>query len=517
MNGEGGAIWPPPLRLNKRFCRIIIAALTTVIITAIIIWRDPNGSLATFLPFPYYRIRETSTPDYFSTTSSFSPAVVDHPSSKSIDELCVTFPKHLLKTIQPVLKMGHSENGAKVEAQFQSVSACFEKEDLLIFSDLGETINGRYVIDILADLPASYYIDNPDWTNYVWLKEMKANGTLDSDAAAMKRINGWILDKYKFLPMVERAWKTKPGKAFYIFFETDTLVQTCPSIIFTDFNSYIFWDNMFRFLQTFDPDEAIYMGSPSPGREQEREDRDNIKTFFANGGPGFVLSRGAIKALLHRRVDANEQYIELPLTEKWLPNLRGECCGDSAIGWALWNISIPLQGYWPMFNPHPLHGIPFSDLYWCQPPLTLHKTKPEDMKNLWKWEFGQRELGRPLLYADLWRFHHPGQPSYIDNWDNGSWDGWDAPEDAGIDSPEACESFCLDFKNCVQWSWRNNEKKCIAMRSIRYGEKLVKGNGSQFEAVGIKAGWIVDRVEQFRKDKRCEVAQWVGPSVQRIF
>lgn len=132
------------------------------------------------------------------------------------------------------------------------------------------------------------------------------------------------------------------------------------------------------------------MGSPSPGRHDPKKD---IKTWFANGGPGFVLSRGAIRELLRRKAGPSGQYLEPSLTEKWLPLLKPECCGDSVVGWALWNVSVPLQGYWPMFNPHPLHGIPFSDLYWCQPVLTLHKTAPEDMVDLWKWEFGRRELG----------------------------------------------------------------------------------------------------------------------------
>jgi hypothetical protein len=154
--------------------------------------------------------------------------------------------------------------------------------------------------------------------------------------------------------------------------------------------SYVFWDNAFRFLQTFDPDAPLYMGSPSPGRHDVKQD---IRTWFANGGPGFVLSRGAMKALLVRKTTPYGQYVEPPAAEKWLPMLRDDCCGDSVTGWALWNVSVPLRGYWPLFNPHPLHSIPFSDRYWCQPVMTLHKTRPEDMVNVWRWEFAQRQLG----------------------------------------------------------------------------------------------------------------------------
>lgn len=140
------------------------------------------------------------------------------------------------------------------------------------------------------------------------------------------------------------------------------------------------------------------MGSPSPGREMVPDDPDNNdKIWFANGGPGFALSRGAVKALLFQGVDGDGKPDKRPPSERYLPDLRGDCCGDSVLGWELWQMDIPLQGYWPLFNPHPMHSVPYSDLYWCQPLLTLHKTKPEDMRPLWNWEADQRPLQVNIL------------------------------------------------------------------------------------------------------------------------
>lgn len=206
------------LMLNKRFSRIIIAGLAFVSFVVFLVWYD-RPRVATLIPM----LHEDKIPEFypFETTSSFFPVQVD-PSNQTTEELCATFPKHLLQTIQPVLKMGHGEKRAKIEAQLDSVSACFGNEELLVFSDLDEEIRGQEVIDILADLPASYYYDNPDFQNYVWQREMKINGTLDFDKEATARVNGWILDKYKFLTMIERAWRTKPNKDFYFFYETDT-------------------------------------------------------------------------------------------------------------------------------------------------------------------------------------------------------------------------------------------------------------------------------------------------------
>lgn len=198
-----------------------------------------------------------------------------------------------------------------------------------------------------------------------------------------------------------------------------------------------------------------------------------------------------------------------PLVEKWATLAKEDCCGDSVLGWALWDIGIPLMGLWPMFNPHSLHGIPYSDKYWCQPVLSLHGTKPDDMRRLWVWEFEKRSLNRPLLYSDLWEFHHPSEPAVLDNWDNGDWDGWVAPSSSVV-SAEDCEQFCMGAETCVQWLWRGREKKCVAMRSIRFGEKAAAD-------ADVRSAWVVDRVRHFRHQRKCDQVQWVRPSTKRIY
>ncbi|KAG7101418.1 hypothetical protein HYQ44_019079 [Verticillium longisporum] len=79
---------------------------------------------------------------------------------------------------------------------------------------------------------------------------------------------------------------------------------------------------------------------------------------------------------------------------------------------------VTLSGLWPLFNPHSLHAVPFSDKYWCQPVVALHKTRPADMEELWRWEHANRKHEKPILYRDLFEFHHPGQPSTRADWDN---------------------------------------------------------------------------------------------------
>ncbi|KAG5914811.1 hypothetical protein E4U53_004591, partial [Claviceps sorghi] len=446
------------------------------------------------------------------STSRFAPVSVVDAATASNEDLCSSFPKDMLNVVQPVLKVGHSENRERLAAHFNTTSSCFGRDELLIVSDLDEMVHGHRAVDVLGDLPAGYYnlSGNPDFRHYVSQRDMRRTGTLNPET--QKLIDGWILDKYKFLPMVERAWLTRPGRAFYFFYEPDT---------------YVFWDNVFRFLEEYDPDTPIYMGSPSPGRHDEAR---HVRTWFANGGPGFVLSRGAVKALLHRRADANGRYVDAALADRWQHVVAGECCGDSVVGWALWNAGVQVQGYWPMFNPHPLHGIPFSDLYWCQPVLTLHKTLPRDAHALWRWEYAQRRLHRPLLYADVWQLQHPGRPSSLDNWDNGDWDRWDPPAEALVHGAETCEQYCRGQDRCVQWTWRGgDEKRCILMSSIRYGtprgpeyvdeggtrETIPSdppGRNTSRKWVDYTSGWIEARITEWREQRKCEEVHWVGPS-----
>lgn len=142
------------------------------------------------------------------------------------------------------------------------------------------------------------------------------------------------------------------------------------------------WDNLFRFLDQFDPAFPLYLGSPSPGAALE----DEKKVWFAYGGAGFVLSRGAMDKLLQRKVGIQGMFMQPTLSQEYMPLIAGDCCGDSALGLVLYNKGVLLSGLWPMFNAHSLQGVPFGDRHWCQPVISMHKSLMTDMKGLAKWE-----------------------------------------------------------------------------------------------------------------------------------
>lgn len=233
----------------------------------------------------------------------------------------------------------------------------------MIFSDRDQMVGSHRAYDILADLPASYKWNNSDFDVYYGAP---AKGP---DKAAP----GHRLDRYKFLPMIERTHQMNPTADWFVFLEADT---------------YIVWDNLFRLLEHFDPNVPLYMGSPSPGRGGKK----GQTTWFAFGGTGVVLSSAAMNKLVARDTGSYGEYTQPSLTEKYEEVVKSDPCGDSVLGWALYEAGVELSGFWPMFNPHPFNSIPFSDAYWCQPLISTHRSSPDEMRAFSKWE-AQRGWG----------------------------------------------------------------------------------------------------------------------------
>lgn len=315
------------------------------------------------------------------TVSRFRPVARPVGNDTPTADLCAAFPQRLVRDlVQPVLRTGYLDVPARVEAQFASVSACVE--DLLIFSDADGDLAGRPVYDVLADLPDAYRDGSPEFANYTRLHALHDQGALRKGAADAQPVDGWVIDKFKFLPMVEQAWAMRPHKPWYFFYETDT---------------YVVWDNLFRFLENLDASQPFYIGSPSPGGRKNDE-----KSYFAYGGSGFILSQAAVRKLLHRKAGRDGDYLEGSLSQRWEDRVRHDCCGDSVLGWALLHVGVRVSGFWPMMNPYPLERLPYSSGHWCQPVLTLHKTQPEEMVKLWRWEQTRRERSVGLAFSFSW-------------------------------------------------------------------------------------------------------------------
>jgi Fringe-like len=311
------------------------------------------------------------------------------------DPNCADFPHDRLADVQVVLRIGSTQPFDQISSHITNITNCIS--NLVIISDKKEKIGEDFwSYDIIADLPKVYWegIDNNHADETSGLRAYTSIHGAESSWEMGKHVGdqlthreGWLLDRFKFLPMVEYAYDINPQAKWFFFVEADT---------------YIVWDTFFRLIDRYDSEQPWYMGSPAPGRDLENGER----TYFAYGGNGFILSRPAIKKLLHRDIIVDEpgnmNRTEPPLTEKWADLVKSDCCGDSVLGFALANKGIFLSGLYPLFVPHALHGIPFGPSgkpYWCQPVLSMHKTWPGDVPMLSQFlKDRQNEVGCHFFY-----------------------------------------------------------------------------------------------------------------------
>lgn len=203
-------------KLIKRY--IVLAAALTFALSILRLYRPAHRKPKLEGP-PILTWPQVQEPYDAVTTSEFRPVAMDP--RNTIEELCESFPRHLLETIQPILRTGFLDPPARMPTQFDSVSACFQPGDLLIFSDAPDTIHGHEVIDILANLPDTYH-EFSDFQPYLELARLRDNGTAEANPESLESIDGWRLDKFKFLPEIEQAWLRKPNRDFYVFYESDT-------------------------------------------------------------------------------------------------------------------------------------------------------------------------------------------------------------------------------------------------------------------------------------------------------
>ncbi|KAF2874295.1 hypothetical protein BDV95DRAFT_487700 [Massariosphaeria phaeospora] len=405
---------------------------------------------------------------------------------------CAVFPRYLLKKIQVVLKVGAADHWSRTDAQLSSVIKCIS--NVLVASDRLHTYGPKLEAhDVLAPLPPESYMHEDDYAVYASQKNASVKDLRQGH-------EGWKIDKYKFLPQVEQAVQANADAEWFVFLESDT---------------YIFWDNVFRLLENYDHTHPYYFGSPSPGRVYP--DTDGQKNWFAYGGAGFVLSNAAA----HRLVDRKRNSLGLKgprVTDEYREDVLHDCCGDSVLGYALHDkAGVDISGLWPMFNPHPLAGVPFGKWYWCEPVISLHKTAPEDFLKLWQWENKRDRRTGPLLYRDLATYHHLDTFTQRQNWDAADFDGFTEPDNSPAHtSLAACSAACTANAACFQYTWHGQH--CYMARSMRLGHsKAPDGVHDEVDRAYV-SGWDVVKIERWRREHMCaEGPHWVKPSVKRIF
>lgn len=386
---------------------------------------------------------------------------------------CKGFPHSIFDKIQVVVKIGAPEARTKLTKQLATNTACVK--DVLIFSDYEEEVDGHYVYDALTNLKEAEWADNPDYDVYKQNKAAK-----DKGESLRRSSEGWKLDKYKFLPMMDMTWEMRPQKDWFVFIEAD---------------SYVFWDNLFRWLAHLDPEKALYMGSPI-WRVTPPE------PTFAHGGSGIILSRAGLKKLVRPR----DYSCEIAGCTQYGFNLKDKCCGDAVLSDVFDARGISIRGYWPMLNGEKPTTVRYGkDEQWCEPLIIMHHINETDQGELWDWEM-RRDSSDPVIFEDFWHWQEHLIPAYRTDWTV-------LPEgdllkaidgEAAAASPRACELGCIKKKWCYQWQHRTGE--CEHTPWIRVGRQQIPGKDGE----PCVSGTIMKRVADFKaRMPHCQNAHWV--------
>ncbi|GAM87217.1 hypothetical protein ANO11243_052390 [Dothideomycetidae sp. 11243] len=390
----------------------------------------------------------------------------------SPDARCANFPRGIFDKIQIVVKIGAPEARSRLAAQLVYNAACVQ--DLLIFSDYEEQLGQHHIHDALANLRPSEWAGNVDRDIYTQIQTAK-----DAGDHLLRSTQGWKLDKYKFLPMMDMTWQMRSHKDWFVFIEADT---------------YVFWDNLFRWLAHLNPETALYMGSPV---WSERT--------FAHGGSGIILSRHGLQKLVRPR----GYDCKVAGCTQYGFDLDSRCCGDEVLADALRTRGISLTGFWPMINGEKPATVRYGrEEQWCEPIISMHHVNETDQAEMWNWEM-RRASRSPVTFEDLWQSQEHLISSRRTHWtvlpEGSVLNARDGHASAAF--AEACERACLQKKWCYQW--QHTIGSCELSRSIRVGrEQLPDKHGSL-----CISGTIMHRIAKFKQRMgHCEDAHWVRPN-----
>jgi hypothetical protein len=250
--------------------------------------------------------------------------------------------------------------------------------NLVIYSDYPEQIGDFTLIDALANMTDEAK-QAPDFE--VWRQQplysahnvyVEAAGVSGDDWGPT---GGWIIDKYKFVPLMQHAGEHWPRAKWYVYMEDD---------------AYLFLPSVRRYLAGFDWRRPHWLGSYAA----------KSGVVFAQGGAGFALSRAAWEASFGR---------EPGMAAKYYNYTADHCCGDQVLGQVLndYGVRFGENGGEELFtwgfNPLVHWNFVFSKHNWCAPLMSWHKTHNRDVARYYelerKWDFSVRPW--PLVFSFL--------------------------------------------------------------------------------------------------------------------
>ncbi|GES58186.1 hypothetical protein ATEIFO6365_0004033700 [Aspergillus terreus] len=362
-------------------------------------------------------------------------------------------------------------------------------DNVLLYSDQAETVGPWEFIDVLANssekvrqsqdfVPYLQQQDFDDRQNYAELSNVPG----DSPGLS----GGWKLDRLKWLPMIKHAGEAKPNAKWYIFNEDD---------------SFVFLRNLERHLEKFNHEEPWYLGSLAW----------NNGIYFAHGGSGFALSRGAWMKSFGQDPDILEKFESYTVQHSF---------GDHILGHVLHEYGVEFgethgdSRFTYGFNPEAHWSTWYEPANWCKPVYSWHHTHGRDVARFYNleqsWDFEKRG---PIRYRDIFNeFVAPYLRERVEWWDN-----WSSKHDIRSNTAEkaevpdtvksadtwrsawksvdACEAACKSWAQCVQWSYYEDRCKMDSMMLL--GSGIPPGDSRRETSLPWTSGWLKRRVENW--------------------
>ena len=393
--------------------------------------------------------------------------------------------KHLpgAEDVLVVLKTGASEAREKLLVHFDTTFRC--TPHFVVFSNVDEVIEGHHVRDVLSDIPEDIQDDNPEFDLYRKLNEHAQQGShnfsdvLHKEQGAKEDNPAWKLDKWKFLPLLDKAQETMPDAKWYVFVEADTALV---------------WPNLLQWLAKFDPQHPYYLGGQAFFGDDE----------FAHGGAGYILSRRALEM-------ATEFLRDDPLRYR---RVSEDCCGDLILAKVLKQLDIRVLRSWPSIQGETPSSLDYTERHWCYPVVSYHHMNSKEIESLWEFQRDwisnetHSSSDHPILHRDAFEYFVEPWISHRNGWDNLSKDRAITAEDENLSEDEekahrdagACHALCISMSECVQYSY--SPGTCNIGNVIRLG----KEESAYPELI---SGWIEERVHQFKREMEPCTPKWI--------
>ena len=264
-----------------------------------------------------------------------------------------------------ILKTGSSSVWRRLPLHLLTTLADSRVPNYAIYSDAAERLApGVVTIDAIANVtdflqehdPEVYRIYQTQQESirpYLYREQAGLPGDTVPASTDNGNAEGWVLDKYKFLPMLAHAWRSWPDAKWFVYIEDDT---------------FIFWQNLLEWLARQSHDEVTYFGAFSGS---------SPNTTFAQGGSGIVFSQA-----LMRKVFAGDRPADLNV---YMSLASKSCCGDMILGDVMRDYGAKVnRGEFGSlsFRPEPPWKTRFDASVWCDQILTFHHLHQQDLAAL---------------------------------------------------------------------------------------------------------------------------------------